>query len=171
MKELIERLREAGRPFTDDLYSEAAAALERLAAERNELQAALDGAKLFEQSHKHALTVIERANSQTEEFERKWYLVCDERDALAQNAERVRVYKQRYFGAIAERDALRADAKWVRRILCALYSKHPYMDDGEAQDSEEHPFIDFLRDPASVLQVKMQERGLKKLAAIAGEKA
>ena len=35
------------------------------------------------------------------------YLDCEvERDALAQNAERVRVYKHRYFGAIAERDAL-----------------------------------------------------------------
>ena len=31
-----------------------------------------------------------------------------DRDQLAQSAERVRVYKQRYFGAIAERDALRA---------------------------------------------------------------
>ena len=30
MKELIERLREAGRPFTDDLHSEAADALESL---------------------------------------------------------------------------------------------------------------------------------------------
>ena len=35
MKELIERLREAGRPFTDDLHSEAADALERLPADRD----------------------------------------------------------------------------------------------------------------------------------------
>lgn len=28
------------------------------------------------------------ANSQTEEFERKWYLACDERDALAADAAR-----------------------------------------------------------------------------------
>ena len=39
--------------------------------------------------------------------DRKQFLdMRNERDALAQNAERVRVYKQRYFEAIAERDAL-----------------------------------------------------------------
>ena len=59
-------------------------------AERDALQSALDGAKLFEQRHKHALTVIDRANSQAEEFERKWYLACDERDELQVDAARCR---------------------------------------------------------------------------------
>ena len=52
-----------------------------------------------------------------------------ERDALAQNADRVRVYKQRYLEAIAERDALRADAKryWLQEKPCGdiwLHAKY-----------------------------------------------
>ena len=41
--------------------------VQRLTAELTELQAALDGTALFEQSHKHALTVIERLTAELAE--------------------------------------------------------------------------------------------------------
>jgi len=74
--------------------------IERLTAERDAIQATLDGAKLFEQSHRHALTVIDRL-----EFERD-----DLGDDLAQ--------AKRYIETLtAERDAMILDAaryRWLR---------------------------------------------------------
>ena len=57
--------------------------IERLTAERDAIQAALDGAKLFEQSHKHALTVIDRL-----EFERDEYQIAADRQAMEHKIER-----------------------------------------------------------------------------------
>lgn len=53
----------------------------------------------------------------------------------------------------------------LRRMLCIAYAGAlAYMDDGEAQDSRETPFIDFLRDSADTIEAKMKERGKKRLA-------
>ena len=89
------------------------------------------------------MTTIEQLtteNAALKEGLEGWHSRCldaeVERDALAQNAERVRVYKQRYFEAIAERDELRegldgwharyldaeADAERYRK-LCAILQK------------------------------------------------
>lgn len=54
----------------------------------------------------------------------------------------------------------------LRRMLCVAYAGSlAYMDDGEMQDSAQHPFIDFLRDSADEIQAKFQQRGAKAMAA------
>ena len=79
MKELIERLK---RTEYDDLDAcKAAAALERLTAELETEQGKSAKARLHEMEN---------------------IRLTAERDELAKDAERVRVYKQRYFEAIAE---------------------------------------------------------------------
>ena len=110
MKNLIARLCTPYYTEADLRFAVATAKskIERLTAERNELQAALDGAKLFEQRHRHALTVIERANSQAEEFERKWYLACDERDSLKEGLDG---WHSRYLDCEVERDAALAASR------------------------------------------------------------
>ena len=63
-------------------------------------------------------------------------------------------------------------------MLAWSYSGHHlYCDDGELQDSQEHPFIDFKRDTIAELKDKMEQRGLNKLhrelhqnAALSGAK-
>ena len=110
MKNLIARLCTPYYTEADLRFAVATAKskIERLTAERNELQAALDGAKLFEQRHRHALTVIERANSQAEEFERKWYLACDERDSLKEGLDG---WHARFLDCEVERDAALAASR------------------------------------------------------------
>ena len=52
----------------------------------------------------------------------------------------------------------------LRRMLCVAHAgAEAYMDDGEAQDSRELPFIDFLRDTPAEIQDKLQKRMLNKL--------
>ena len=134
MKELIERLRATYHGnYEYETCHKAADALERLTAERD---AAIEGAAQ-EARYNTALRaeitkngehlryvegqetlrcaevrVLTTENAALKEGLDGWHSRCldaeVERDELAQSAERVRVYKQRYFGAIAERDALRA---------------------------------------------------------------
>ena len=136
MKELIERLRYPVLCTLDDRL-EAADALERLTTESAALKEGLDGwharfldcevefARLVDVCHAAKLILATENAALKEQMtaDRKQFLdMRNERDALAQNAERVRVYKQRYFGAIAERDALRADAyRKDSLLLWALY--------------------------------------------------
>ena len=57
-----------------------------------------------------------------------------------------------------------SDELELRRMLAWSYSGHHlYCDDGELQDSQEHPFIDFKRDTIAELKRKMEERGLNRL--------
>jgi hypothetical protein len=52
----------------------------------------------------------------------------------------------------------------LRKMLAWTYSGFSlYCDDGELQDSREHPFIDFKRDSIQDLQSKMEQRGLNQL--------
>jgi hypothetical protein len=52
-----------------------------------------------------------------------------------------------------------SDEVKLRRLLCQTYAgSMAYTDDGEAQDSREHPCIDFLRDSVEAIQEKMQQR-------------
>ena len=46
----------------------------------------------------------------------------------------------------------------LRTLLCLAYSKCPYTDDGELQDNETFPYIDFKRDPSDVIADKMRVR-------------
>ena len=128
MKELIARLREdycscidgyKSRGMTDpqcsscdskDWREECADALERLTAENLRLAG--------EVSNRNSRALA--GDTATKQFDAMYEDIeslTAERDALAKDAERVRVYKQRYFEAIAERDALRADAERYRFIF------------------------------------------------------
>lgn len=58
-----------------------------------------------------------------------------------------------------------ADERHLRRMLCAVCcGPLAYMDDGEASDASVLPVIDFMREPAIVIDSKLRERGLRKLA-------
>lgn len=52
----------------------------------------------------------------------------------------------------------RADNIMLRRLLCLSYAKRPYLDDGELQDCEHNPCIDFLRDSPDEIYTKMVAR-------------
>lgn len=103
---------------------------------------------------------------------------------LVYRADQGHLTKARIVGTIRERvDAAKAgirtalatrpqeaapsdNEKKLRRMLCVAYAGSlAYMDDGEMQDSAQHPFIDFLRDSADEIQARFQQRGAKKLAA------
>lgn len=59
----------------------------------------------------------------------------------------------------AEIARLRAENKALRRHWCFAHAGHAaYMDDGEAHDCRERPFIDFLRDPLDEIVSKLKIR-------------
>lgn len=145
LQQLLELLRPISHNSTDDPRGQADAAIALL-------QAKLSGPEQkLEEEAARAIQQLETERGQALAASRWGTDVCGQALEDIKNV-------------TAEHAALLADAKLVRKLLCAVYAKHPYMDDGEAQDSETQPFIDFIRDPASVIQVKMQERGLRKLA-------
>ncbi len=50
----------------------------------------------------------------------------------------------------------------LRELLAKCYSGLSlYTDDGELQDNRDYPLIDFLRDPANVIEAKMLQRELE----------
>ncbi|GAD20906.1 hypothetical protein [Acidovorax sp. MR-S7] len=62
--------------------------------------------------------------------------------------------------------ALDVENRSLRRMLCVAHAGAlAYMDDGEAQDCREMPWIDFLRDSPAEIQDKLHRRALKQLAA------
>lgn len=55
----------------------------------------------------------------------------------------------------------------LRRMLCVAYAGVlAYLDDGEAQDNREYPFIDFRRDSLETIRRKFGERNRKAIAAL-----
>ena len=90
-----------------------------LTAERDALQATLDGAKLFEQSHRHALTVIDRLES-----ERNAYQLAADKMAMEHKVERD--------GLGAQVDALEKDAARYRKLCEILQMAY----DSQSFDSE-----------------------------------
>lgn len=59
----------------------------------------------------------------------------------------------------AQIEFYKAENKELRRMLCVQYSGiHAYMDDGEAQDNGERPFIDFMQDSPETIRQKFIER-------------
>ena len=105
--------------WPESFCDEAADALERLTAERDAIQAALDGAKLFEQSHRHALTVIDRLES-----ERNAYQLAADKMAMEHKVERD--------GLGAQVDALEKDAARYRKLCEILQMAY----DSQSFDSE-----------------------------------
>jgi len=60
---------------------------------------------------------------------------------------------------LAEEKMMRQEERQIRRMLCMAYAGPlAYMDDGEAQDTQREPGIDFLRMSPEVIQSRMQER-------------
>jgi hypothetical protein len=57
-----------------------------------------------------------------------------------------------------------ADEKGLRRLLAGAYGI-TYGDDGELQNSAEHPFIDFKRDSVADLALKMGKRAIAKMGS------
>ena len=109
MKELIARLRKMQREgWATDNEIAAADALERMGAEN-------DGHKISIECYQAQVDDLtaERDDLGDDLAQAKRYIetLTTERDQLLQSAERVRVYKQRYFEAIAERDALAGEKK------------------------------------------------------------
>ena len=150
MKELIARLR--NDCYQEDEVraraKEAADALERLTTERDAYKGMYEAAHAMRGDAEVEALKAEAENAALREGLDGWharYLDCEverdamedsfavsllrtkqletERDALLKNAERVRVYKQRYFEAIAERDALRERLDAITKISaldCAI---------------------------------------------------
>lgn len=71
---------------------------------------------------------------------------------------------------VAERDAMRAGQSLfkageslLREMLAyRVAGVHLYRDDGELQDSTEHPWIDFRRDTPTEIQSKLRKRAMAK---------
>jgi hypothetical protein len=70
----------------------------------------------------------------------------------------------------AKLTALEKQDRHIRRLMCASLANRPYMDDGEASDSETTPFIDYLRDASEVIETKLRERNLKEVASAPSER-
>jgi hypothetical protein len=62
-----------------------------------------------------------------------------------------------------------SDEKKLRRMLCLAQAKMPYMDDGEASDGSEFPFIDYMRDTPDEIQAKLSQRNLKKIQQVTAQ--
>jgi len=66
------------------------------------------------------------------------------------------------FKRLRTNEALEEENLILRRMVCLIYSDHPYLDDGELQDNAV-PCIDFKRDTIQEIERKMRERLTLKL--------
>jgi chromosome segregation ATPase len=112
---------ERGIERADDEFIRMSGDIERLTAERDSLKEGLDG------------------------WHARYLDMETQCDALAKNAERVRVYKQRCLEAIAERDALRADAE-----LKYTAWQSPHNDDLWFENPADCEIIDNFHPPVHV---------------------
>ncbi len=72
-------------------------------------------------------------------------------------------YRDEAIKRLRTNEALEEEISILRRMLCLSYSEHPYTDDGELQDNNSIPCIDFKRDTIQEIERKMQARLTLKL--------